>query len=556
MPDGEQRAAELLARLLTDGELRARFRSDPAAVCAEYDLPELGGELLQKGKALETLEIRESRSSLAGALLAAAGEGAHVVESMHRLHEQGAFTGDAGRAVQRALTNTRLRAVPHHLQDHQHVPRPVEHAPARPASPGTVRLDAVHKPDAAQEHVDDPVSAAPEASAALPDPTDAYPGDNAPPEALAAWMARQAHGAGLPGELPVMAALTESGLQNLQHGDADSLGFFQMRVSVWDHGEYAGFAQHPELQLKWFIDNAVAVRQRHLSAGDSTFGSDRDSWGDWVADVENPAAQYRGRYQLHLDRAHELLAGADPAAADPAAAGPAEGAVEPDGSGVGDVRALAAISIARKYLGTPYHWGGESPETGFDCSGIAQYAYGQAGVELPRVAADQFHIGLAVSRDDLEPGDLVFFQDSTGYIHHVGIYVGNDMFLHAPHTGDVVKISSLDTPYYAHQLAGGRRVSELADPDAALPPVGLAGAGPASESASTARSGVFDALGAADARARAVPRSTVQFLPAVPGPSTGEPADPAAAEPVGTDPDSAAQTGTDPAADAAGTQDA
>ena len=144
-------------------------------------------------------------------------------------------------------------------------------------------------------------------------------------------------------------------------------------------GEYAGFAQHPELQLKWFIDNAVAVRQRHLSAGDATFGSDRDSWGDWVADVEHPAAQYRGRYQLHLDRAHELLAGADPAAADPAAAGPAEGAVEPDGSGVGDVRALAAISIARKYLGTPYHWGGESPETGFDCSGIAQYAYGQVG---------------------------------------------------------------------------------------------------------------------------------------------------------------------------------
>jgi cell wall-associated NlpC family hydrolase len=118
-----------------------------------------------------------------------------------------------------------------------------------------------------------------------------------------------------------------------------------------------------------------------------------------------------------------------------------------------------AIQVASQFLGTPYHFGGASPQTGFDCSGIAQYAYGQSGVTLPRVAADQFKVGQPVDRSQLQPGDLVFFRDSTGYIHHEGIYLGNDQFLHAPHTGDVVKISSLDDSYYAGQFAGGRRMA-------------------------------------------------------------------------------------------------
>jgi cell wall-associated NlpC family hydrolase len=118
-----------------------------------------------------------------------------------------------------------------------------------------------------------------------------------------------------------------------------------------------------------------------------------------------------------------------------------------------------AIQVASQFLGTPHRFGGASPATGFDCSGIAQYAYGQSGVTLPRVAADQFKVGQPVDRSQLQPGDLVFFRDSTGYIHHEGIYLGNDKFLHAPHTGDVVKISSLDDPYYAGQFAGGRRMA-------------------------------------------------------------------------------------------------
>jgi len=158
-----------------------------------------------------------------------------------------------------------------------------------------------------QQHVADaPVQAA-DAAAAVPDVPDAYPGDGASREQIAAWMSAEAKKAGLPGELPVMASLVESGLTNVQGGDRDSIGFFQMRTGIWDEGAYAGFEQHPELQLKWFIDQAVAVRDQRLRSGDEGFINDPSRWGDWIADVERPAEEYRGRYQLRLDEARQLL---------------------------------------------------------------------------------------------------------------------------------------------------------------------------------------------------------------------------------------------------------
>jgi cell wall-associated NlpC family hydrolase len=110
------------------------------------------------------------------------------------------------------------------------------------------------------------------------------------------------------------------------------------------------------------------------------------------------------------------------------------------------------VGIAMHYLGTPYVWGGASP-SGFDCSGFVMYVYSQIGVSLPHSSYAQYGYGSPVSRGDLQPGDLVFF-DGLG---HVGLYVGGGNFIHAPHTGDVVKISSL-TGWYASTFVGGRRL--------------------------------------------------------------------------------------------------
>jgi cell wall-associated NlpC family hydrolase len=112
------------------------------------------------------------------------------------------------------------------------------------------------------------------------------------------------------------------------------------------------------------------------------------------------------------------------------------------------------VGIALQYLGIPYVWGGSSPSTGFDCSGFIMYVFAQVGVSLPHHAASQFGYGTPVSRDQLAPGDLVFF-DGLG---HAGIYIGGGQFVHAPHTGDVVKISSIYDSWYAATWVGGRRL--------------------------------------------------------------------------------------------------
>ena len=104
-----------------------------------------------------------------------------------------------------------------------------------------------------------------------------------------------------------MASLTDAGLRNLKSGDRDSVGFFQMRTSIWNQGPYAGFPDDPELQIKWFLDQAEAVRAAHVAAGDTTFGQDPFTWGEWVADVQRPAEQFRGRYQLRLSDVRALL---------------------------------------------------------------------------------------------------------------------------------------------------------------------------------------------------------------------------------------------------------
>jgi hypothetical protein len=138
----------------------------------------------------------------------------------------------------------------------------------------------------------------------------AYPGDAAPREAIAQWMASGASAATLPRELPVMGALVESGLANLKLADVDGSGFFQMRVSIWNTNEYAGFPEHPELQLQWFVDQATAIRRLRLAAGGPDPALVETDWGEWIADVLRPAEQFRGRYQLRLAEARALVGAA------------------------------------------------------------------------------------------------------------------------------------------------------------------------------------------------------------------------------------------------------
>lgn len=108
------------------------------------------------------------------------------------------------------------------------------------------------------------------------------------------------------------------------------------------------------------------------------------------------------------------------------------------------------VEVAMQYVGVPYVWGGASP-SGFDCSGLVKYAFGQLGVSLPHSSRALFDVGVAVAREDLRPGDLVFFGSP---IHHVGIYVGGGNMVHAPYTGANVRVNSISRSNYT----GARRI--------------------------------------------------------------------------------------------------
>jgi murein DD-endopeptidase len=130
---------------------------------------------------------------------------------------------------------------------------------------------------------------------------------------------------------------------------------------------------------------------------------------------------------------------------------PRESYEEPPGDG-----GIPIARAATQLLGTPYHFGG-ADLTGFDCSGLAVYAYEQAGLEIPRTAQAQERAARPVSFDSLSPGDLVFFRIHSRHVNHVGIYAGGGRFIHAPRSGESVSYGNLGDAYYHKHFAGAGR---------------------------------------------------------------------------------------------------
>lgn len=135
------------------------------------------------------------------------------------------------------------------------------------------------------------------------------------------------------------------------------------------------------------------------------------------------------------------------------------GPVSPSPAG----RDATVLALAQAELGVPYVWGGASPATGFDCSGLVQWVYGQIGVILPRTAQDQYNATTRLDPAQLQAGDLVFFtatdSNDPSFVTHVGIYAGDGQMINAPDVGETVSVMPVFTGYWGAHFAGAGRVS-------------------------------------------------------------------------------------------------
>jgi cell wall-associated NlpC family hydrolase len=118
----------------------------------------------------------------------------------------------------------------------------------------------------------------------------------------------------------------------------------------------------------------------------------------------------------------------------------------------------AVLDTAMELVGTPYRAGGQSPQTGFDCSGFVTWVFARHGYPLPRTVGDQFTAGAPVRGAGPAAGDLVFFRTDDPGVSHVGIALGNGRFVHAPSSRGVVRVETLESPYWARRFAGARRI--------------------------------------------------------------------------------------------------
>jgi cell wall-associated NlpC family hydrolase len=196
------------------------------------------------------------------------------------------------------------------------------------------------------------------------------------------------------------------------------------------------------------IANGLAQQRRLLSSIRGEIATLRHQEAVRQAQLAAAAAAQLEAQRLQAQEAlHSVVVGATAQSAPGNNGFPSAGVVPPSSIG------SRVVAIAEQYLGRPYVWGAAGPYS-FDCSGLVTYVFAQVGIVLPHFAAAQWGYGTYVSLDQLEPGDLVFFES----LGHVGIYVGNGEYIQAPQPGDVVKITPLSEPWSAANYYGAKRI--------------------------------------------------------------------------------------------------
>ena len=244
------------------------------------------------------------------------------------------------------------------------------------------------------------------------------------------------------------SAWTGSGLGSFQAlMTSDSADAFVDRMSTLQL-----VAGHQNSILETAAGANVAAAQAQTAAQDSA--TQAKATYDKVAGQQAELQKQVAEYQAVYDRLSAAEKAAAAAAAPPVHASRAERAPAPASGPVvaSSGAAQIAVDTAMAQRGKPYVWAASGPSS-FDCSGLTAYAYRAAGIGLPHSSALQSRIGQAVSRAQLQPGDLVFFYSP---VSHVGIYIGNGQMVHAPTSGDVVKVASVDS---MGGFAGGRRIA-------------------------------------------------------------------------------------------------